>query len=456
MFRNAFWDNSWKQARTICLNKVDNPAPSTNQLRPISLLPTFSEIYEKLFLLKFDKWIQLNSILPNQQSGSRPHLSTLTRVNHIMEQLTQSLNHNSFSVIVYVDFLQAFDMLWHQGFILKLYQLHCPYAYLFWMVNYFKDRTVTIDYQGHMSKQVAVLRGAPQGSCFGPKAYIVNHFNLPTIFDRPCEVHLYVDDLAILYSPSIYLKYSQQVDEIQTRINNDLLKLATYAESNHQPINNNKTEFVIYHKTVQIPKIQIFYQGQSILRQNSFKYLGFHIDSKLSFNVMINAQLVKLRKSYSILKYIHRAFPTFFALKIKFFQTYTWPHLYMLASIFCLFSISNQNRINSFYRRCLRLIYCTYRVSSADLHQTLKLPTLKEKFQKCLLKRMKHIQLYEQDLLDCFISYKNIKNDVHQHYNDKPNIIGLPIGRPNKRIIFLAQIDSSTFFDKLCNFTWTN
>ncbi|CAF4797729.1 unnamed protein product [Rotaria sp. Silwood1] len=77
-------------------------------------------------------------------------------------------------------------------------------------VNYFKDRTITIDYQGHLSKQVDVSRGAPQGSCFGPKAYIVNHFDLPTIFDCSCEVHLYVDDLAIFYSPSIYLKYSQQ------------------------------------------------------------------------------------------------------------------------------------------------------------------------------------------------------------------------------------------------------
>ncbi|CAM4826176.1 unnamed protein product [Rotaria magnacalcarata] len=208
-----------------------------------------NKIYEKLFLLKFDKWIQVNNILPYQQSDSRQHLSTLTRVNHITEQLTQSLNHNSFSVIVYVDFLQAFDMLWHHGFILKLYQLNCPYEYLFWIINYFKDRTITLGYRGHLSKQVKVPCGAPQGSYFGPKAYIVNHFDLPSIFDCPSEVHLHVDDLAILYSSSIFLKYAQQANEIETRINSDLLKLANYAESNHQPVNNKKTEFVIYHNS---------------------------------------------------------------------------------------------------------------------------------------------------------------------------------------------------------------
>ncbi|CAF4835403.1 unnamed protein product, partial [Rotaria sp. Silwood2] len=78
-------------------------------------------------------------------------------------------------------------MLWYQGLILKLHQLHCPYSYLFWIINYFKDRTITIDCQELLSKQICVSRGAPQGSCFGPKAYIVNHFDLPTIFDCPRE-----------------------------------------------------------------------------------------------------------------------------------------------------------------------------------------------------------------------------------------------------------------------------
>ncbi|CAM2708417.1 unnamed protein product [Rotaria socialis] len=454
LFRNASWDVSWKQARTICLNKVTDPAPTTNQLRPISLLPTFSKLYEKLFLLKFNKWLQSNNILPNQQSGSRSHLGTLTRVNHIIEQLNQSLNHNTFAVVVYVDFLQAFDRLWHQGLVAKLHNLHCPLAYLFWIINYFKDRTITIDYQGSLSKQVCVSRGAPQGSCFGPVAYIVNHYDLPMIFNNPQDIHLYVDDLAIIYSPSIYLKFSKQVIEIQSRINYDLLKLEEYAEANKQPININKTNFVIYHRTVQVPKIQLTYQNQPIVRQNSFKYLGFHIDSKLSFNIMINNQLVKLRKSYSILKYIHCAFPTFFELKMKFFQTYTWPHLYMLASIYCLFSNTSKNRINSFYRRCQRLIYCSYRISNDTLHDTLKIPTLTDKFQRCLQKRLKNIQSHEEELLNCYLLYKKVINDLSVHYKIKPFIPSLPIGRPNKRIIKLTEMDNTTYFDKLCNFTW--
>ncbi len=66
LFGNAFWGREWKQARTICLNKSDNPAPTTNQLRPISMLPTFSKIYEGLFLIRFNSWSVKMNILPSQ------------------------------------------------------------------------------------------------------------------------------------------------------------------------------------------------------------------------------------------------------------------------------------------------------------------------------------------------------------------------------------------------------
>jgi hypothetical protein len=112
LFSTAYWCKSWKHARTICFNKSDSPAPSTQQLRPISLLPVFGKVYERLFLLRFQKWVQNYNILPWQQSGSRAHQSTITRVNHRLEQLTCSLRYNTFTPVLFVDFKQAFDMLW--------------------------------------------------------------------------------------------------------------------------------------------------------------------------------------------------------------------------------------------------------------------------------------------------------------------------------------------------------
>ncbi|CAF4801270.1 unnamed protein product, partial [Rotaria magnacalcarata] len=254
LFRTAFWGKEWKTARTICLNKSDNPAPTTNQLRPISMLPTFSKIYEKLFLLRFQNWSSRMNILPVQQSGARAHQATTSRVNYLLEQLTQSLRYNSFSPVIYIDFLQAFDNLWHQGLLLKLNRLNCPPVYLAWIVNYFVNRTLKIEYNNSQSTPINVRRGAPQGSCLGPIIYIISHHDLPLVFENPSHVHAYVDDIAIVYIPSLHLKYKFQVLEIEERINKDMLKLLHYTNTWHQPLNPKKSEYVVYHNSVQGPK----------------------------------------------------------------------------------------------------------------------------------------------------------------------------------------------------------
>jgi endonuclease/exonuclease/phosphatase (EEP) superfamily protein YafD len=154
LFATVHWSVSWKRARTVCFNKTDNPALSTQQLRPISLLPVLGKVYERLFLLRFQKWLQSYNILPWQQSGCRAKQSTNSRVSHLLEQLTNSLRYNTFTPIIFVDFKQAFDMLWQEGLILKLDRLHCPIPYLLWITNYFKDRSMSIDFNGLISDNI--------------------------------------------------------------------------------------------------------------------------------------------------------------------------------------------------------------------------------------------------------------------------------------------------------------
>jgi hypothetical protein len=173
-----------------------------------------------------------------------------------------------------------------------------------------------IDYDGHFSSKINIHRGAPQGSVFGPMAYIIAHFDLPSIFNRPENVHLYVDDLAIAYIPSLYLNHQKQVEDIERAMNNDMEKLYTCTTNWLQPVNVSKTEYVIYHRAVQTPNLNITYNETTIVKKTSYKYLGFRIDAKLSFRQLLDDQMIKLRRAYAILKYIHHQFPSFFVLTL--------------------------------------------------------------------------------------------------------------------------------------------
>jgi hypothetical protein len=451
LFAVLSWDKRWKQSRTICFNKVESAAPTTQQLRPISLLPVLSKVYERLFLLRFNKWLRDFGILPWQQSSARPNQCTTSRVNHLLEQTYTSLHSNTFTPIVFVDFLQAFDLLWQEGLLLKLQRLNCPFSYLIWIKNYFTDRSMIIDYNGQLSNEIILRRGAPQGSVFGAIAYIVAHHDLHLIFQAPENNHLYVDDLGSIFIPSLYNQFKEQLTEIEIRINNDLVKLHNYAMEWHQPVNSKKTEFVIFSRIVKYPKLKIRYDNNQIEQKRNFKYLGYRLDSKLSFNCIVDDHLQKCRQTYSILKYIHRRFPSFFKLKQRFFNTYVWPHLHAMSSLYCLLSKTQKDRINGFYRRCLRIIYHLFQCPSDDLQKVFHLPTLEERYRKSLIKRLNNIQRHEQELIGCYLMHKNIVNTTRHHYLEEACIQAMPRGRPSTRMITFYS-DSLSYFDKLLYF----
>ena len=100
--------------------------------------------------------------------------------------------------------------------------------YLIWITRYFTNRTLRIDYDGNKPRLINVRCGAPQGSCMDPIMYIIGHNDLPQCFEDPTYVHAYVDDIAIMYLPSIYLKFSLQTNDIENRINKDLQNLQKY------------------------------------------------------------------------------------------------------------------------------------------------------------------------------------------------------------------------------------
>jgi len=188
---------------------------------------------------------------------------------------------------------------------------------------------MSIDFNGHISGNIAIERGAPQGSVFGAIAYIVAHHALPQIFERPENNQLYVDDLGSIYIPNIYCNFKKQLVDVKQRMNKDLKNLRNYAKQWHQPINGEKTQVVLFTQIVRHPKLNLHYEDTVIQQTKVFRYLGYQMDSKLSFETTVDDKLQKCRQTYSILKHIHRQFPTFYKLKLLFFNTYIWSHLFL-------------------------------------------------------------------------------------------------------------------------------
>ena len=82
-----------KVAKVIPIFK-GNDKPVFTNCRPISLLPQFSKILEKLFNVRLDNFIDRHSILiSNSQYGFRPNMSTSLALLELTEEITSALDN---------------------------------------------------------------------------------------------------------------------------------------------------------------------------------------------------------------------------------------------------------------------------------------------------------------------------------------------------------------------------
>ena len=77
------YPKQWKLAKIVTLNKLKAGVPRCDQTRPISLLATHSELFEKIILEKVQYWAETNQLIPSEQSGFRPGCLLPTRILYI-------------------------------------------------------------------------------------------------------------------------------------------------------------------------------------------------------------------------------------------------------------------------------------------------------------------------------------------------------------------------------------
>ena len=99
----CFPDNL-KIAKVVPIYKGDDKT-RVNNSRPITVLPVFSTILEKIILTRISNFVVQNNILSDNQLGFRPNLS---RYN-----ISKELNNKQYSIGSFLDFSKAFDTINH-------------------------------------------------------------------------------------------------------------------------------------------------------------------------------------------------------------------------------------------------------------------------------------------------------------------------------------------------------
>ena len=83
----------WKIGKVVPLFKSGDPT-SSNNYRPITILPTLSKIIERIVHLQMHTFLQEHHLIASEQFGFRSKLSTNVTLAQFTEQILDNLDNN--------------------------------------------------------------------------------------------------------------------------------------------------------------------------------------------------------------------------------------------------------------------------------------------------------------------------------------------------------------------------
>ena len=119
-FHTGVFPNQMKIAKVIPVFKAGDKCVFTNY-RPISLLPQFSKILEKLYNAELEFFLNRYDLLCPSQYEFRSNMSTSRAILELVEEITNSLRNNKYSIGVFIDLKKAFNTVDHDVLVKKIF-----------------------------------------------------------------------------------------------------------------------------------------------------------------------------------------------------------------------------------------------------------------------------------------------------------------------------------------------
>ena len=357
--KTGVFPDLWKEAKIIPLHKGGDL--STNNFRPIAILPVVSKIIEKAVHKHLYGYLSENLLINENQSGFRPFHSTETCLINMVNDWTSSMNSGEMIGVAFIDLRKAFDTVSHDILLSKLDNLGVSSSALRWFKSYLTGRTQKVYFKDALSSSRPVLTGVPQGSILGPLFFIIFINSLSEVVCHG-RVSMYADDTTLSVS-------GKDPKEISSKLTADLASIMNWLTVNKLFLNTDKTNVMLIGTAGKLSNVNeddftVSVNGKHLERVTKAKCLGVIIDDQLKWHEQFNNIVQKVFCKIGLLRRL-KPFIDIDTLNV-IFKSFVQPIFdYCNISWYGRFK-DDSDRLDVLHKRCARVILSVNNLTSSD------------------------------------------------------------------------------------------
>lgn len=408
--------SDWLVGKIIPVHKTGNKSLSEN-FRPISLTSLPCKFMEHIIVKNITKFLEDNNFFYCYQHGFRKGYSCETQLAGLTHDILDNLDTGGQTDAIFLDFSKAFDRVPHRRLFSKLSNLNIDPPALVWIQALLTNRKQYVTVNNTSSSFASVSSGIPQGSVIGPLLFLIFINDLPS--NLSSRIRLFADD-CIVYR-------TIRCDSDFYALQSDLDTISEWCARWQLPLNSDKCKVLSFTRVT--PLEHSYHLRPCILqRVSSYKYLGLHFSSDMSWSEHISIIVSNANRTLSFLRRKLRHCPV--SMKRTVYTTFIRPSLEYASSIWDPYHVTHSSLIEAVQNRAVRFILNNYShdASVTAMKTYLSLPTLALRrmvSSLCLFHKIFHNSLLSADMLEAptFISprmdhiYKvGLKSSHHDYF----------------------------------------
>lgn len=294
-----YFPKCWKIGSLILFQKAGKKLTDAKSLRPITLLPGFGKILEKILIDRIRKELNRRSFFNDNQFGFTTGKSTAKAI----EKINKAIKVESsvrYSLVLAIDISGAFDNLKFDHVIKNLIRSGVDNCYLLAMRQLLNNREIIFESSRESFKRRTKI-GCPQGGKASPCIWLIGMNDLLNDLDKLEIMSLaFADDLIMILN-------GKSIKEVEKRISSVLTCINDWCKRAGLKINADKSVLMNVGKIKFPNKINI--NGKEVKTQESIKYLGVMIsrDRKWKEHLnLIEEKICKFNRTMGRMRFMNK------------------------------------------------------------------------------------------------------------------------------------------------------